>query len=297
VVLALFTALGTLAQGSRPVLGLVWSEIFALLLPTLVAVAGSNLRTVPALLLARRPRASVLALSVLVGTVGFLAAGALMAITSMLVPASWIDIFDLSKLFDRPRAERAALAMAAAAIAPLCEELAFRGWLLTALRTRHRTGAAIALAGLAFALMHLDPVRFPALLGLGMLYGWLALRAGSIWPSVIAHATNNGLGVALVWAGAAAEPALQSARPRPLPALLAATVALVITTTVLQLAAAGYRHATPSPPPVEALLVRRDPSGTSLRFDAGRVPRWLLVAILVGAAGLFAIVITGQRPR
>jgi membrane protease YdiL (CAAX protease family) len=296
-VLTLFTALGTVAQGSRPILGLAWSELFALLIPALVAVAGSNLQTAPALLLKGLPRAAVLALSVLVGTVGFLAAGALMALTSVLLPASWIEIFDLAKLFDRPPAERAALAIAAATLAPLCEEIAFRGWLLTALRTRHRTGVAIALAGLAFALMHLDPVRFPALLGLGVLFGWLAWRAGSIWPSVLAHATNNALGVALVWAGAAADPALHPGRPRPLPVLLAAGSALIITAAILWLTAAGYRHATPSPPPIDDLLVRRDPADASTRFDAGRVPRWLLVAILVGALSLFAIILTGRRAR
>jgi hypothetical protein len=153
------------------------------------------------------------------------------------------------------------------------------------------------LAGLAFALMHLDPVRFPALLGLGALYGWLAWRAGSIWPSVLAHATNNGLGLALVWAGAGADPAMHASRPRPLPAFLAAAVALVVTTAMLQLAAAGYRHATPMPPSAGEQLVRRDPTDPSLRFDAVRVPRRLLVAILVGAVCLFAIVLTGRRPR
>jgi hypothetical protein len=64
---------------------------------------------------------------------------------------------------------------------------------------------------------------------------------------------------------------------------------------MLQLAAAGYRHATPAPPPGAAQLVRRDPSDPSIRFDAARVPRWLLVAILVGAAVLLAIVLTGRR--
>ena len=127
-----------------------------------------------------------------------------MALSSLAVPARWIEAFDVTRVFARPGLQRTLLALIASTIAPLCEEMAFRGWLLTALRTRHRRGDAIGASALLFALMHLDPVRFVALIALGTGYAWLAWRSGSIWPSIVAHATNNALGILVASAGTAA---------------------------------------------------------------------------------------------
>ena len=291
-VLALFALLGTLAQAASPVLGLVWSELGALLLPALVAAAGSNLVPRRALLLTARPPPAALGWAALVGVAGFFAAGSLMALTSLLLPARWVELFDMAKLFARPPLERAALGVAAASLAPFCEEAAFRGWLLTALRTRHRPGAAIGLCAVFFALMHLDPVRFVALVGLGALYGWLAWRAGSLWPAVVAHAVNNALGVTIATAttGAARAGAVAGGlEPRPLQVAAAAALALVLAGSVLRAFAARYRRATPSPPPVEEALVRHDPADPSTAFDLGRLPRHLVLAVgaaLLALAGL-----------
>ena len=95
-----------------------------------------------------------------------------------------------------------AMALIAAVLAPLAEEVAFRGYLLSALRTHLRPGVAIAASSVLFAAMHLDPVRFPAVLFLGVFLGWLAWRSGSLWPAVAAHAVNNGLGsLVACWRG------------------------------------------------------------------------------------------------
>lgn len=293
-VLALFAVLGTLAQAASPVLGLVWSELGALLLPAAVAAAGSNLRPGRALLLATRPPPRSLGLAALVGVAGFFAAGSVMALTSLVLPARWVELFDMSKLFARPPLERAALSLAAASLAPLCEEAAFRGWLLTALRTRHRPSAAIALCGLFFAIMHLDPVRFVALLGLGALYGWLAWRAGSLWPAVVAHAVNNTLGVTIATVTGAGRPGATVVRglePRPLQVAAAAALALFLAGSVLRAFAAAYQRATPSPPPVEQALTRRDPADTSTSFDLGRVPRWMVGAMAAALLALAALAV------
>jgi hypothetical protein len=63
-------------------------------------------------------------------------------------------------------------------------------------------------SALLFGALHLDPLRAPSLVLLGAIYGWLAWRTGSVWPAVVAHATNNGLaaGLALWVGGDAAEP-------------------------------------------------------------------------------------------
>jgi len=289
IVLAVYALLGTLAQAASPLLGLTWSEAFGLLLPAVLAAAGSNLKVGPALRLTRRPRAGWLALAIAIGVAGSFTAGALMSLTSLLLPARWMELFDVSKLFEgRPPLERAALGLVAATLAPLCEEVAFRGWLLTALRTRHGTRVALATSAILFALMHLDPVRFAALVVLGLLYGWLAWRAGSVWPAVVAHAANNGLGLLLAESGVA-RGASSLARASPREVVASAVVLLATSGPLLALALALYRIATPAPPPVEDALVRRDPAQPATAFRPERIPPRYLAAVLAGVATLVTL--------
>ncbi len=296
IVLVLYALLGTLAQVASPFLGLAWSEGFALLLPAFVAAAGSNLCPTRALLLSRNPGASAVALAPLMGAAGFLAAGAIMQLTSILLPARWLEIFDISKLFERPPLERAALLLAAATVAPFCEEVAFRGWLLTALRTRYSIGPALVLSGVLFAAMHLDPVRFSALVALGVLYAWMAWRSGSVWPAILAHATNNGLGIALATTDAA-ETSLRASRPLTAQTAGAAVFTLALAGGVLYLLAIAYRRAAPAPPPVGDALLRRDPADESTAFHLGRVPRGQLAAVGAGAASLGALLLLALARR
>ncbi len=296
IVLALYAALGSAAQAASAVLGLAWSETFALLLPAFLIAAGSNLQPSRALLLARRPDAGVLGLAVLIGAASFVAAGSLMALVSLLLPRHWIEVFDVTRIFDRPPLQRAALGVAAVALAPFCEEVAFRGWILTALRTRHRTGVAMVLSALLFAIMHLDPVRFGALLALGVLFAWLAVRSGSIWPSVLAHATNNGLGVLVAWRGDAGDAALRSVDVAPAQVAASSSLVLLGAAGVVAVLARAYGART-SPPPLAELVVRRDPAAPGGRFDAGRVPATLLALAILGGALLVPLLLLGHVGR
>ena len=296
VLLSLYGVLGTAAQAASPVLGLAWSQAFALLLPAVVAASGSNLRPARALQLARRPAVPALALAPVLGAAAFVVAGATMQLTSLVLPARWLEIFDVAKLFERPPLERAALSLAAATLAPFCEEVAFRGWVLTALRTRYSATSAIALSGLLFAIMHLDPVRFSALVLLGAFFAWLTWRAGSIWPAVLAHATNNGLGLALASAGAAAT-SLQGL-PRNRDAAVGALVTLAVGGALLGLLAGAYRRATPAPPPIEDALARADASDPSTAFRFARLPAGALAAITAGVLSLGGLaVLAAARHR
>ena len=95
---------------------------------------------------------------------------------------------------------RVPLALIAISLAPLVEELLFRGVLLSALIQRWNVGVAIAVSSLLFALVHLQGLGFLwyavpdlALLAVGL--AWLRLCSQSIWPSVLAHGVNNLLAV------------------------------------------------------------------------------------------------------
>jgi membrane protease YdiL (CAAX protease family) len=87
-------------------------------------------------------------------------------------------------------------------VGPFAEELFFRG---LGIRVLGFLGGTTAIVGTAvvFGLVHGLVVALPALVFFGLGLGWVRLRSGSIWPSVLAHSAYNGLGVvilAISWA-------------------------------------------------------------------------------------------------
>jgi hypothetical protein len=96
--------------------------------------------------------------------------------------------------------ERAFFALAVLVIAPIGEELLFRGALLRGLLRRTNPATAVWISGLVFALVHvaLDPgagFAVPALLALGLLSGYRAWRTGNLSESILLHAGFNLLAV------------------------------------------------------------------------------------------------------
>lgn len=79
----------------------------------------------------------------------------------------------------------------AAIIAPAAEELFFRGLVHGWLRGRIGVGRSIGLSALVFALMHNDPVAFFPILGLGLIFGWVYERTGSLAAPVAVHMLHN----------------------------------------------------------------------------------------------------------
>lgn len=81
----------------------------------------------------------------------------------------------------------------------LAEEALMRGVVLSGLRRRLSGGAAVAIAALVFAVMHLSPWRLAPQALLGLLAGWIALRQGHCWGAAGLHAGHNAvvLGLAL----------------------------------------------------------------------------------------------------
>jgi hypothetical protein len=284
VLLALFPA-ALLAQSASPVAGLAGTQLFVFLLPALCATAGSNLRAAPYLRLARA-RPALLLLGLLSGGAAYLVAGAVMALTQQALPRAWVQAYDLARLFEGPAWERVSLALVAALLAPACEELTFRGYLQTTLSLRRRPAAAVAAGALLFAGLHLDPVRFPALVLLGVVFGWLTWRGGSVWPAVAAHAANNGLAAGLLLALGMED------GPPAAPAGEVAT-ALALGACVLGLLLAAYGAAAPPPAPAGEAVAWVDAASPDLRWRPERVPRRLALAALAGVAAILLLAAAG----
>jgi uncharacterized protein len=83
-----------------------------------------------------------------------------------------------------------------AVLAPLVEEAVFRGLLYGWVAGRWGTFAAWIVSSILFAAAHVEPAHAILVLPLGLWFGWLRRRTDSLWPSLVAHAVNNGVAVA-----------------------------------------------------------------------------------------------------
>lgn len=80
-------------------------------------------------------------------------------------------------------------------LAPLAEEVVFRGLLYGWLAGRWGNLVAFVLSSLAFAVAHTEPVHILLVLPLGFWFGWLRWRTGSLVPTIVAHIVNNTIAV------------------------------------------------------------------------------------------------------
>jgi sodium transport system permease protein len=75
----------------------------------------------------------------------------------------------------------------------VCEELAFRGWILSGLRRRFPVWTAILISSLLFAFYHLNAFQALPTFILGVVLGMLAVRSGSVFPGMLFHLLYNGM--------------------------------------------------------------------------------------------------------
>jgi len=79
-------------------------------------------------------------------------------------------------------------------LAPVFEEIIFRGLLYSTLRAKFTIPISISGSALIFALAHgYGLVAFLTVFWSGLLWAWAYERTGSILPGICAHAINNGL--------------------------------------------------------------------------------------------------------
>lgn len=137
------------------------------------------------------------------GLVGYLACfpvvwGMLMLTTWALPPQFQHTHEMLTALREAPRAWQAPLIVSAVVMAPLAEELFFRGLIQSLLRAR--TGnpwLAILVGSGLFVLSHPNtPQAMPALFALSVVLGYNYERCGRLYPSILIHAVFNGV---MIW--------------------------------------------------------------------------------------------------
>lgn len=219
------------------------------------------------------------------GAVNFIAlALPLQIIATALFPQSWSEFYDSARILkDKDIIDLALVIGGVTIAAPIAEEYFFRGVLQ---RSLQESGAfsplmCVVVSGAIFSAFHLDPVGFVPRTELGILFGWLFLRTGSIWPGVMAHAANNIVSVVLFYvasSGGEAETELGAAQIRQL--ALFAVVGLTALGGLLLLASKRPQLLADRSPPVGDPLPPRS-------FYALAWP-WALAAAL-SVALLFAL--------
>jgi membrane protease YdiL (CAAX protease family) len=134
------------------------------------------------------------------GSIGFFSGWTSQEVAELL-PKLDSGHFDLirSMLLDGPLLPRVPMFLAVVLVAPVAEEWVFRGALWTFIEDSFGPLVALVLTTLIFAAYHLDPLHVVGILPTALFFGALRGLSGSVWPGVIAHAVNNGLGVLAVF--------------------------------------------------------------------------------------------------
>lgn len=119
---------------------------------------------------------------------------------SMLVPSQFLEEMIPDTLRTDILAEQFKAVMASnvgfiaiAILAPIAEEVVFRGAILNWLMRSQPAWKAMVISSLLFAVVHGNPAQMPHAMLIGMLLAWLTVRTGSIVPAIIVHIVNNSL--------------------------------------------------------------------------------------------------------
>ena len=182
------------------------SDMNIVALPTLYSLIGSNLATIGLLWLyiRRKDRWNNMGLGrwsklSLWRTLGISIAVIVLGIgfnylySTYVIPGIEVQD-DLRKLFaaiPKTTLNTFLLFFTIAVLAPITEEILFRGLLQRSLSQRVGPMLAILFASLIFAAIHFDPYAFPALFVLGAAFGYLYHITGSMRVNILMHMINN----------------------------------------------------------------------------------------------------------
>ena len=83
-------------------------------------------------------------------------------------------------------------------VAPLSEELLFRGIFLSGLLTHYTRVSAVVWTSVLFGAMHFDLWRLVPIVISGVVWAWWVIRTGSLLPALFGHALNNLIAVTIL---------------------------------------------------------------------------------------------------
>jgi sodium transport system permease protein len=187
--------LGTKWQSAGLIRGLVKTQVFIILLPPLVVLRIFRLKPAEVLRL-KPPKLKEIALVPLIAVPGAIVVSFLTQLINTVFPFPPEYLEQLGRLFSLDVS--LALSFLVVAVMPgICEEALFRGFMIRFYESSGKANAVI-ISALLFAVFHLDPFRLLPTFLLGLMLGYLTLRSGSLFNSMLYHAVNNGLALFVV---------------------------------------------------------------------------------------------------
>lgn len=192
LVLAFYGSLALASKGTITMLLTVEYGFF--LVPVLATVVLMRFPAARVLLL-RMPSAHAVLAAVTIGLFGWVVAGGI-GMRLVPPPESFVRAINKLLLLGDDHVPLALLWFVAAVTPAVCEELFFRGLVLSGLRPFGKW-PAIVISALLFGIAHASIYRLLPTFLLGILFGVLVWRSGSIVTSIVAHAINNGLLLAI----------------------------------------------------------------------------------------------------
>jgi sodium transport system permease protein len=172
------------------------SQVVVILLPTLLMTLLLTRRPLATLLLDRMPRLSFVGMAVLLA-VAFHPVGQQLGVwIQRLYPPSEELAFHLNQFIEvlLESSRHPWMPFLLIALLPaICEELTFRGFVLSGLRHLGHKWWAIGLSAVFFGLVHSIVQQSLAAMAVGVVIGIIAVQTGSILPCVLFHATYNSL--------------------------------------------------------------------------------------------------------
>jgi membrane protease YdiL (CAAX protease family) len=140
-------------------------------------------------------RRTSLSLCLLAAAIGLALVGPLSLLSDAILrrfPLSEEDAIAFAEQFDAPLLhQKVAIVMGAGLLAPLVEEMFFRGALFRGLRRQHPPGLTLVGVSLLFAASHRELHYFLPEFLAALALGYSRALAGSLWPAVILHAAFN----------------------------------------------------------------------------------------------------------
>jgi len=120
------------------------------------------------------------------------------SITSFFGIPNFADGSEISLMLKNGMIPPYVLLIFAGVVAPIMEELMFRGFLLASfLRNMHPVWAII-LSSIFFATAHFQILFVPIYFFMGCLLGVVYLRTKSLWPGIAFHAINNSIALSFI---------------------------------------------------------------------------------------------------
>jgi len=195
VMLLLLFYIGGSWQSKDLMEGLVKTQIFLILLPTILVLRISK-NNIPQVLRLNKTRPFNYLMVLLMAIPALLTAIGIGNVINYFFPVSETYIKSMQELVGLEQKSIWMAILIIGVLPGICEEIMFRGYIINGF-TKNGFWKAVIVTGFLFGIFHLDPFRLLPASILGFYLGYLTLKTNSIFPAMLAHFSNNSLAIIL----------------------------------------------------------------------------------------------------